>query len=77
MALDILTQDIIVDEPSGRTHGHVDPSAGPHSATLQHLLSREGLGGLTAPRPASCTPHSVIIIGNRDCETGTPRRNRR
>ncbi|MDX8483115.1 hypothetical protein RFN28_32385 [Mesorhizobium sp. VK24D] len=100
MALGILTQDIIVDEPSGLTDGHVDPSATPRSpnTTLKYLISREGPGGLTSPEvtfqadfaqataragkpsPASRPPSTwmaSVIIGNRDCETGTPRRNGR
>ncbi|RWH75826.1 hypothetical protein [Mesorhizobium sp.] len=81
MAIDILTRDIVVDEPSDRTDGHVDPPARPHCAMLQYLSSREGSGGLPLTRPTSCKPHPTrmgsVNIGNRDCETATQRHIRR
>ncbi|TGS10274.1 hypothetical protein EN852_026740 [Mesorhizobium sp. M2E.F.Ca.ET.209.01.1.1] len=81
MVLGILTKDIIVDEPCGLTNSHVDRSVRLHGATPQHLLSREGPGGLS-PFPADfvhvrSTQMAWAIIGNRDCETVTPRRIRR
>ncbi|ANT50345.1 DUF5801 repeats-in-toxin domain-containing protein [Mesorhizobium amorphae] len=53
MALDIVTQDIIIDETTGLTDDDVNPAVAPHStdATLQYLLSRDGAGGL-APEVA-------------------------
>ncbi|CAN7681461.1 DUF5801 domain-containing protein [Phyllobacterium sp. LjRoot231] len=54
MALDITTQDIIIDETTGLQDDDVNPSVLPHStnATLQYLLSRDGAGGLTSPEVA-------------------------
>ena len=54
MALDITTQDIIIDESTGLTDNDVDPSVPPHSTntTLQYLLSLDGAGGLTSPEVA-------------------------
>ncbi|OWK22528.1 hypothetical protein AJ88_10955 [Mesorhizobium amorphae CCBAU 01583] len=54
MALDIVTQDIIIDETPGLTDDDVNKSVAPHSTntTLQYLLSRDGAGGLTSPEVA-------------------------
>jgi len=54
MALDILTQDIIIDETTGLTDDDVNPSVLPHSTntTLQYLLSLDDPGGLTSPEVA-------------------------
>ncbi|UCI33503.1 hypothetical protein [Mesorhizobium sp. B4-1-4] len=51
MALDILIQDILVDEPTDLTDDDIDRSVAPYSAntTPQYLPSRDGLGGLTSP----------------------------
>lgn len=49
MALDIVTQDIIVDETTGLQNDDIDPSDPLYSSdpTLQYLLSRDGPGGLS------------------------------
>ena len=54
MALDILTQDIIIDETTGLTDDDVNSSVPPHNtnATLQYLLSLDDAGGLTSPEVA-------------------------
>src|SRR5436189_189448 len=56
MALDILTQDIIIDETTGLTDDDVNPSVPPHSTTnntmVQYLLGLDSAGGLTSPEVA-------------------------
>ncbi|PSH62976.1 hypothetical protein CU102_24205, partial [Phyllobacterium brassicacearum] len=54
MALDITTQDIIIDESTGLTDNDVDPSVSPHDSntTLQYMLTLDGAGGLTSPEVA-------------------------
>ena len=54
MALDILTQDIIIDETTGLQDDDVDSSVPPHSTntTVQYLLGLDGPGGLTSPEVA-------------------------
>ncbi|TIS46527.1 MAG: hypothetical protein E5W93_19805, partial [Mesorhizobium sp.] len=54
MALDIVTQDIIIDETTGLQDDDIDPSVAPHStnATLLYLLSLDDAGGLTSPEVA-------------------------
>ena len=54
MALDILTQDIIIDETTGLKDDDVNPAVAPHSTntTLQYLLSLDDAGGLTSPEVA-------------------------
>ncbi|WP_192179694.1 hypothetical protein [Mesorhizobium amorphae] len=54
MALDILTQDIIIDETTGLQDDDVNPSVPPHSTntTLQYLLTLDDAGGLTSPEVA-------------------------
>jgi hypothetical protein len=55
MAIDIQTQDIIIDETTGFTDNDVDPSVSPHdtNTTLQYLLSLDDpSGGLTSPEVA-------------------------
>ncbi|RWP29576.1 DUF5801 repeats-in-toxin domain-containing protein [Mesorhizobium sp.] len=51
MALDIVTQDIIVDETTGIQDDDIDPS-GSTNATLLYLLSLDDAGGLTSPEVA-------------------------
>ena len=54
MALDIVTQDIIIDETTGLQDDDVNSSVAPHSTntTLQYLLGLDGAGGLTSPEVA-------------------------
>ncbi|MBB3645299.1 hypothetical protein FHX14_001469 [Rhizobium sp. BK619] len=54
MALDITTQDIIIDETTGLTDDDVNASTPPHNAntTLQYLLGLDGSGGLSSPEVA-------------------------
>src|SRR5262245_21469552 len=65
MALDIETQDIIIDETTGLQNlqnppppaevgDDVDPSVAPHATntTLQYLLGLDSAGGLTSPEVA-------------------------
>ncbi|AIC25538.1 hypothetical protein IE4771_CH00371 [Rhizobium etli bv. mimosae str. IE4771] len=54
MALDITTQDLIIDETAGLQDDDIDASTSPHSTntTLQYLLSRDGSGGLSSPEAA-------------------------
>jgi hypothetical protein len=61
MALDIVTQDIIIDETTGLTDDDIDPSVSPHStnATLLYLLSLDDAGGLTSPEVAFKTDFVV------------------
>ncbi|RVA07490.1 hypothetical protein EN938_02880, partial [Mesorhizobium sp. M7A.F.Ca.US.001.02.1.1] len=51
MALDITTQEIIIDETIGLQDDDVNPSVPPHitNTTLQYLLSLDAPGGLTSP----------------------------
>ncbi|WDZ81894.1 DUF5801 repeats-in-toxin domain-containing protein (plasmid) [Ensifer adhaerens] len=51
MALDILTQDIIVDESTGLTDNDIDSSSNTN-ATLVYLLSLDDPGGLISPEVA-------------------------
>nr|WP_245277653.1 hypothetical protein [Mesorhizobium sp. L48C026A00] len=61
MALDIETQDIIIDETTGLQDDDIDPSVSPHStnATLLYLLSLDDAGGLTSPEVAFQTDFVV------------------
>ncbi|MDO3433341.1 DUF5801 repeats-in-toxin domain-containing protein [Rhizobium sp. CBN3] len=53
MALDITTQDLIIDETAGLDDDDVNPALAPHNnATVQYLLSRDAAGGLTSPEVA-------------------------
>ncbi|TCA33664.1 hypothetical protein E0H70_08070 [Rhizobium leguminosarum bv. viciae] len=54
MALDITTQDIIIDETTGLTDDDINPSAPPHdtNTTLDYLLLLDGAGGLSTPEVA-------------------------
>jgi hypothetical protein len=54
MALDITTQDIIIDETAGLTDDDISPSAPPHvgNTTLQYLLGLDAAGGLASPEVA-------------------------
>src|SRR4051812_31464852 len=53
MALDIVTQDIIIDETTGLQDDDVDSSVAPHNnATVTYLLGLDGSGGLTSPQVA-------------------------
>src|SRR5215217_6632457 len=53
MALDIVTQDSIIDETTGLQDNDVNSSVPPHNnATVQYLLSRDIAGGLTSPEVA-------------------------
>ncbi|PDT08566.1 hypothetical protein CO670_32285, partial [Rhizobium sp. J15] len=54
MALDITTQDLIIDETAGLTDDDINPSTAPHSTntTLQYLLGLDAAGGLTSPEVA-------------------------
>ncbi|UWU75277.1 DUF5801 domain-containing protein [Bradyrhizobium huanghuaihaiense] len=54
MALDILTQDIIVDESIGFQDSDIDPSVAPYdtNTTVNYLLGRDGPGGLASPQVA-------------------------
>ncbi|MDU0308421.1 DUF5801 repeats-in-toxin domain-containing protein [Rhizobium sp. 10PS4] len=54
MALDITTQDIIIDETTGLTDDDINPATPPHNAntTLQYLLGLDVTGGLTSPEVA-------------------------
>jgi hypothetical protein len=54
MALDIVTQDIIIDETTGNQDDDVSSSVPPHSTntTLQYLLGLDSAGGLTSPQVA-------------------------
>ncbi|CAN7385484.1 DUF5801 repeats-in-toxin domain-containing protein [Mesorhizobium sp. LjNodule214] len=54
MALDIVTQEIIIDETTGLQDDDVNPSVLPHltDPTLLYLLSRDGAGGLSSPAVA-------------------------
>jgi hypothetical protein len=54
MALDITTQDIIIDETTGLQKDDVNPSVPPHdaNATLTYLLTLDDPGGLTSPEVA-------------------------
>jgi hypothetical protein len=54
MALDIVTQDIIIDETAGLQNDDVNPSVLPHSTntTLQYLLTLDSAGGLASPEVA-------------------------
>jgi len=54
MALDIVTQDIIIDETTGLQDDDVDRSLAPHQSntTLTYLLCLNGAGGLTSPEVA-------------------------
>ncbi|KKZ88192.1 hypothetical protein B5K05_04105 [Rhizobium phaseoli] len=54
MALDITTQDLVIDETSGLQDDDINPSTSPHNAntTLLYMLSRDGAGGLSSPEVA-------------------------
>ncbi|WP_095199277.1 DUF5801 repeats-in-toxin domain-containing protein [Mesorhizobium carmichaelinearum] len=54
MALDITTQDIIIDETAGLQDDDVNPSVPPHSTntTLTYLLGLDAAGGLPSPEVA-------------------------
>ncbi|OWO96950.1 hypothetical protein B5E41_01270 [Rhizobium esperanzae] len=54
MALDITTQDLIIDETAGLQDDDINASASPHSTntTLQYMLSLDGAGGLSPPEVA-------------------------
>ncbi|ULR43821.1 DUF5801 repeats-in-toxin domain-containing protein [Rhizobium sp. K102] len=54
MALDITTQDLIIDETAGLQDDDIDPLLAPHSTntTLQYMLGRDGSGGLSSPEVA-------------------------
>ncbi|CAN7385409.1 DUF5801 repeats-in-toxin domain-containing protein [Mesorhizobium sp. LjNodule214] len=83
MALDILTQDIIIDETTGLQDDDVNPLDPPHltDPTLLYLLSLDDAGGLTSPEVAFQTDFvqatasagetitSVVLAQNA---TGTP-----
>jgi hypothetical protein len=82
MALDIATQDIIIDESTGLQDNDVDSSVSPHNnATVQYLLSLDDPGGLASPEvafkanfvvasaPAGETITSVVLSQNLN---GTP-----
>ncbi|WP_429817948.1 beta strand repeat-containing protein [Ensifer sp. B1-9] len=80
MALDILTQDIIIDESTGLTDDDIDSSASTNT-TLLYLLSLDDPGGLSSPEvayqanfvqasaSAGETINSVILAQN---DSGTP-----
>ncbi|RVC16682.1 hypothetical protein EN884_11815 [Mesorhizobium sp. M7A.F.Ca.AU.001.01.1.1] len=54
MALDILTQDIVLDETTGFTDDDINPAIPPYDTnpTVQYLLSLDDPGGLTSPEVA-------------------------
>ncbi|MBX5272021.1 hypothetical protein HJB99_25645 [Rhizobium sp. NLR17b] len=53
MALDITTQDLIIDETTGLQDDDVNPAIAPHNnATVQYLLGLDAAGGLTSPEVA-------------------------
>ncbi|MGX9987801.1 DUF5801 repeats-in-toxin domain-containing protein [Rhizobium sp. Z1P35] len=53
MALDITTQDIIIDETTGLTDNDINPATPPHNnTTVQYLLGLDAAGGLTPPEVA-------------------------
>ena len=53
MALDITTQDIIIDETTGLQDDDVSSAAPPHNnATVQYLLGLDAAGGLASPEVA-------------------------
>ena len=53
MALDITTQDLIIDETPSLQDDDVNPAIAPHNnATVQYLLSLDAAGGLTTPEVA-------------------------
>ncbi|MBY5358991.1 hypothetical protein HFO97_03110 [Rhizobium leguminosarum] len=54
MALDITTQDLIIDETAGLQDDDVNPLLAPHSTntTLQYMLGLDGSGGLSSPEVA-------------------------
>ncbi|BCG71249.1 hypothetical protein MesoLj113a_24070 [Mesorhizobium sp. 113-1-2] len=53
MALDITTQDIIIDETTGLQDDDVNSSVPPHNnATVQYLLGLDAAGGLPSPEVA-------------------------
>ncbi|ANK89894.1 MULTISPECIES: DUF5801 repeats-in-toxin domain-containing protein [Rhizobium] len=54
MALDITTQDLIIDETPGLQDDDINPSTSPHdvNTTLQYMLTRDGAGGLSSPEVA-------------------------
>ncbi|ANK83998.1 MULTISPECIES: DUF5801 repeats-in-toxin domain-containing protein [unclassified Rhizobium] len=54
MALDITTQDLVIDETGGLQDNDINPSTSPHdvNTTLQYMLSRDGAGGLSSPEVA-------------------------
>ncbi|WP_064693525.1 DUF5801 repeats-in-toxin domain-containing protein [Rhizobium aegyptiacum] len=53
MALDITTQDLIIDETANLQDDDVNPAIVPHNnATVQYLLGLDATGGLTSPEVA-------------------------
>jgi len=54
MALDITTQDIVIDESANLQDDDIDPLLAPHSTntTLQYMLGLDGSGGLSSPEVA-------------------------
>ncbi|AJC77623.1 hypothetical protein IE4803_CH00363 [Rhizobium etli bv. phaseoli str. IE4803] len=54
MALDITTQDLVIDETPNAQDDDINPSLAPHSTntTLQYMLGRDGSGGLALPEVA-------------------------
>lgn len=54
MALDIVTQELVIDESIGLTDDDVNPTLAPHNTntTLQYLLGLDAAGGLTSPEVA-------------------------
>ena len=54
MALDITTQDLVIDETTTLQDDDIDASLAPHSTntTLQYMLGRDGSGGLASPEVA-------------------------
>src|SRR5262245_4917248 len=51
MALDIVTQDIIIDETTGLQDNDVNPLVAPHN-NATYLLGLDSAGGLTSPEVA-------------------------
>src|SRR5436190_3469007 len=70
MALDIVTQDIIIDETAGLQDNDVNPTLPPHNnSTVQYLLSLDSAGGLAPPEVAF--EHDFVVASASAGETIT------
>ena len=64
MALDIVSQDLIIDETAGLQDDDVNPAVAPHNnTTVQYLLGLDSAGGLSSPQVAYQSNFVVASAG--------------